>query len=519
MKVKVALILLAVLFVAVLAGKDYYRVLGLKKGASEAEIKRAFKKLSLKYHPDKNKNDPKKAEQQFQEIVEAYEVLKDPKQKEVYDKYGEEGLKQQQQGGGGHGGHHFNFGGGGGFDDIFSQFFGGGGRGGGGGFHQQFNFGGGQQQQQQNRDLFSQSDVYEIEMGSLSKFFRRQEVWVILFYKSNQQQSINLKDSYRELASTYYGIFRVAAVDCVEEDALCEDEFQVFEHPSILVFESDIRKEGHKYTGPLNDNTKIAQFAVRFMESYVRNIKTTNYEEFITENPDKNKILLFTQKKSTPPLFRALSKEYNSKLQFGEVRDTEKDLISKFKVTDFPTLLVLSEPENYLGIKYEGAFKKDQIQKFLREYSYVKQAATNNPTIPVKLLTPDIAKNSYNCGSNDPKICLLIITANDSISLEEAATLLKSIAPKFSDSKMKFFYIPKRLIELENIFDNEDFSTLPAAVIIKGKRNRFAHFNPEQQLTAQSLENYLEDVLSGGGNFQRMHDQLSGNVFGMKEDL
>jgi len=48
----------------------------------------------LKYHPDKNKDDPKKAEEMFQKIVEAYEVLKDPKQKEIYDKYGEEGLKQ-----------------------------------------------------------------------------------------------------------------------------------------------------------------------------------------------------------------------------------------------------------------------------------------------------------------------------------------------------------------------------------------------------------------------------------------
>lgn len=62
MRHKAILILLAVLFIVVLAGKDYYRILGLKKGASEAEIKKAFKKLSLKYHPDKNKNDPKRAE-------------------------------------------------------------------------------------------------------------------------------------------------------------------------------------------------------------------------------------------------------------------------------------------------------------------------------------------------------------------------------------------------------------------------------------------------------------------------
>lgn len=62
-----------------------------------------------------------------------------------------------------------------------------------------------------------------MEIGSLSKFLRRQEVWVILFYKSNQQQSIKLKDMYKDLASKYYGIFKVAAIDCAEEEELCQD--------------------------------------------------------------------------------------------------------------------------------------------------------------------------------------------------------------------------------------------------------------------------------------------------------
>lgn len=81
--------------------------------------------------------------------------------------------------------------------------------------------------------MFSQSDVYELDMGGLSRFLRRQEVWVILFYKSSQKESLSLKDSYRELARKFYGILRVAAVDCDEEDALCEDEYEVTDTPSI----------------------------------------------------------------------------------------------------------------------------------------------------------------------------------------------------------------------------------------------------------------------------------------------
>ena len=72
-------------------GKDYYKSLGLSRGASEEDIKKAYKKMALKFHPDKNKTPG--AEEKFKEIAEAYEVLSDPKKRQVFDQYGEEGLK------------------------------------------------------------------------------------------------------------------------------------------------------------------------------------------------------------------------------------------------------------------------------------------------------------------------------------------------------------------------------------------------------------------------------------------
>lgn len=80
-------------------GKDYYKILGISKGASEDEIKKAYRKMALKYHPDKNKSPG--AEEKFKEIAEAYDVLSDPQKKEIFDQYGEEGLKGGMGGGGG----------------------------------------------------------------------------------------------------------------------------------------------------------------------------------------------------------------------------------------------------------------------------------------------------------------------------------------------------------------------------------------------------------------------------------
>lgn len=70
-------------------GKDYYKTLGISKGATDEDIKKAYKKQALKWHPDKNKSAA--AEEKFKEIAEAYEVLSDPKKREIYDQYGEEG--------------------------------------------------------------------------------------------------------------------------------------------------------------------------------------------------------------------------------------------------------------------------------------------------------------------------------------------------------------------------------------------------------------------------------------------
>lgn len=107
-----------------MAKRDYYEVLGLSKSASTGEIKKGYRKMAVKYHPDKNPDD-KEAEEKFKEAAEAYEVLSDDNKKARYDQYGHAAF-EGGQGGGGFGG----FGGGGmDMDDIFSQFgdiFGGG---------------------------------------------------------------------------------------------------------------------------------------------------------------------------------------------------------------------------------------------------------------------------------------------------------------------------------------------------------------------------------------------------------
>ena len=122
-----------------MAKNDYYQTLGVSRDASTADIKKAYKKLAMKHHPDRNKGDAS-AEEKFKELSEAYEVLSDSSKRQTYDQFGHEGMDSRFGGGGG-------FTGGGSFNDIFGDVFG-------------DIFGGGRQQSRRGSDL-----EYQIELS------------------------------------------------------------------------------------------------------------------------------------------------------------------------------------------------------------------------------------------------------------------------------------------------------------------------------------------------------------------
>ena len=119
------LVLVLALAVQVFGGRDFYKILGVNRRADTNQIKKAYRKLAKELHPDKNQDDPE-ADEKFKDLGVAYETLKDPDLRKIYDKGGEEALQKNERNGGG--------------GDPFASFFGGGSP-----FDDFFGFGGGQQ--------------------------------------------------------------------------------------------------------------------------------------------------------------------------------------------------------------------------------------------------------------------------------------------------------------------------------------------------------------------------------------
>ena len=108
-----------------MAKEDFYKLLGVEKNASDTEIKKSYRRMAMKFHPDRNKDAPEKAEEKFKKVKEAYEILSDSKKRAAYDQFGHAGVDQSAGGGFGGGGGAADFGDI--FGDVFGDIFGGGG--------------------------------------------------------------------------------------------------------------------------------------------------------------------------------------------------------------------------------------------------------------------------------------------------------------------------------------------------------------------------------------------------------
>jgi len=224
---------------------------------------------------------------------------------------------------------------------------------------------------------FKESTVFTLDIGNVSKFYNRKEVWVIYFYKAGQREKKKVLEEYMAVAEKLSGIIKVAAMDCVAEEELCE-EFGARQLPSLMIYNENKGEAGVKYKGKMEQGP-IAGAASKRMQSFVDSVTEKNYDWFVyREVAEKHKVLLFTDKKSTPAIFKALSKKYEKEMLFGMVEESETGLIEKFKVTSFPTIMVLTDPEAHTGDIYKGELKIEKLQRFMITY------AKNKPKIVVK---------------------------------------------------------------------------------------------------------------------------------------
>lgn len=534
---------------------DPYKVLGVDRSASQREIQKAFHKLSLQYHPDKNKN--KGAQEKFAEINNAYDILSDEQKRKNYDLFGDEkgnpgfdagtsgdhgGYTYFTSGGSGESG--FNYGPGGqggsksfsfsfggdpgdggqssfgfGLNDIFSNLFGGG-KGGGS------QFGGfGSSSRSQNGGRGSDKSILSVN----SKFYKKEindrgMSWLLLFYSPNLQGTQYYKSVIEEVAAGLVGALKVGSINCESETSFCK-ELGVHLHraPKVYVYSYSKGESASliEYSGDL-DVKGLKSFC---QDNLPKISKCVNLSQFkvAAEAVTLPKVMLLSTKKNTPVIWRALSGLYHKRFAFynAEVHDVSDPSVRALGVDSLPAIVGwLSNGEKVIlksGVAVKDLKSAVQdlsglLENFAKKNKKVASSKTNHPESGDSHIPFLTGSNFHDiCGDGSP-VCL-IGAFRSSQARENLQTIFQSVSRKSFSRKQTAASGSRTSISYSlldatkhqsflNAFEKSGFkSSQKFLVAYKPKRGTFATFQGD--ITEEAVENFIISILNADVRFTK----------------
>ncbi|KAL8526623.1 hypothetical protein ACS0TY_015719 [Phlomoides rotata] len=554
-----SLIFVGFLFLSLIESKnpDLYKVLGVDRNASQREIQKAFHKLSLQYHPDKNKN--KGAQEKFAEINNAYDILSDEQKRKNYDLYGDEranpgfdGGNSGEQGGhgfsfrpgewqnmGGQGGSKsfsFSFGGPGsgrqsssgfGFNDIFSNLFGGGMGGGnpfGGGMGGSQFSGSSSSGRSQQGSKHSAKNIPSVN----TQLYRKEIVdggmtWLLLAYTSNLQGLQHYRSVIEEVATSLQGAMKVGSINCESEASLCK-ELGVYPRrvPKIIVYSYASGEKGSlvEYGGDL-DVKSMKSFCQDNLPRFSKRIKLDNFNA-ASEAGKFPKVLLLSTKKNTPVIWRALSGLYRNRFTFYdvEVHDMSDPSVKNLGINSLPAIIgFLSDGENQVlksGISVKDLKSAIQgLSGLLDSFEKMnkKAASTKNDHSESGGNIPLLTASNFDhiCGVKVP-VCLIGVFKS-STTRDKLQKIFQSVSQKTYSRRQSSAFgsrdsLSYALLDATkqqsflNALDKSGFKSSDTFLVAyKPKRGTFAA--SQDEITEEAVERFVSSILNGDVQFSK----------------
>ncbi|XP_019096162.1 PREDICTED: dnaJ protein ERDJ3A [Camelina sativa] len=540
---------------------DPYKVLGVSRDAKQREIQKAFHKLSLKYHPDKNKN--KGAQEKFAEINNAYEILSDEKKRKNYDLYGDEkgqpgfdsgfpggnggysysssgggfnfggpggGGWQNMGGGGGSKSFSFSFGGpsensfGFGMDDIFNMFSGGSSKG-----KDQFGgFGSSSSKSESRSKSGTAATIRTINSQVYKKEILDQGMtWLVLSYLPSQRGTQYHESTIEEVAESFQGAIKVGRINCETESSLCKQLGIVPRRaPRLFVYSytSSGKATLAEYTEELVSK-KVKSFCQEHLPRFSKRIDLNTFDVSAVGSQKIPTVMLLSTKKDTPVIWRVLSGLYNGRFVFynTEVHDTSDPKIRKLGVDAFPaivgwlsngekqvlktgiTVKNLKSAVQEIGKLLEGFEKKNKKVSFKSQSSQTESESLER--------VPLLLRSNFDsiCGENIP-VCI-IGAFRSSHGKEKLQSILSQVSQKSlsrrqasttgSQDTVSYSLVDaaKQSSFLSSL-DKSEFKTSDKLLIAyKPRRGKFATFKGD--MTMEEVEKFVAAVLNGDIQFTK----------------
>ncbi|CAK9139992.1 unnamed protein product [Ilex paraguariensis] len=536
---------------------DPYKVLGVDRKASPREIQKAFHKLSLQYHPDKNKN--KGAQEKFAEINNAYDILSDEEKRKNYDLYGDEkgspgfeagnsrdhgGYSYFTSGGPGETGFSFrpdgwqnmggqgnsrsfsfSFGGPGsqssfGFDDIFSNIFGGNMRGGG----QSDGFSG--SARSQSGSSSSPKSIRSVNPQLYKKEIAGKGItWLLLSYSPTMKGTQYYESIIEDVAGSLQGVLKVGSIDCEAESSFCK-ELGLYPRgaPKIFVFSYRASQNGSlvEYVGDL-DVKKLKTFCQDHLPRFSKRVELGHFDFLSDTGETLPRVMLLSTKKDTPVIWRALSGLFHQRCVFydAEAHDVSDPKVRSLGVDKLPAVVGwLSNGEKHIlkaGISVTDLKSAiHELSVLLENFEKKNKKATS--TQGKKMQTesgdkqiPMLTGSNFDaiCGGRTP-VCIIGVFRS-SRARDKLETILLSVSQKSMSRRQNAASSSRDSISYAlldatkhpsflNSFDKSGFKSLDKLLVAyKPRKGKFSAFVGE--ITAEEVERFISSVVNGDVQF------------------
>merc|ERR1719265_157274 len=412
---------------------DYYSVLGIGADAQLQQIKQAYRKLSLKWHPDRNQKDKDVAHKKFIEIGEAYGVLSDAKKKAVYDQYGKEGLDRGMA-------------------------------------EEQSKSAPPEAQAHASNDLFGENvpGVHEFTDASWREMVEenadRRSI-IVIFYEPGCVPCPSILSIFAEFAENLAvpGLFEVGAVNCASNKQRCEN----LALPAVMYYGPENARAVAYTAGSVLSYSYLSQWALVRMSDYTRVISDElQLSDWLASNDGVPKVLLFSDMTTTPPLWKALSIEFLRRASLGVVlggNSGERNLRDRFKVTKMPTIIHVEDDRAFEGTRIEQEIEHEVLSRWLSRA--VGRHRTNAGSAVLELSPARL--RSGTCGEKDSQFCLVLISTYPGAS-QSAHEALNVVAKRLKKDPVSMFVA--RHPTIVNSFGPQLAGTV---VLYRPKRKRF----------------------------------------------
>ncbi|KAL6080578.1 Protein disulfide-isomerase 2-3 [Balamuthia mandrillaris] len=320
-----------------------------------------------------------------------------------------------------------------------------------------------------------------------------------------------LSPEYEKVAKNLQGMIQVAAVNCdVESNRPLAGKYGIQGFPTLKLFKSGSDTPVEDYQGPRTAAAIVSWLTAKLNEKGIQRVVSSNVEEFLEKGKDTSaSVLLFTNKPKRTNLFKALANNFAGRLQFGDVQNTEAELVTRFSVEKFPTLMVITKEGEQ--VPYQGELQYSDIEKFLQGYaapfsgsasSSSKKGSSNPP--PAAETKPKVEPDTeglqvvtqkdweVKCLSQRALCGLAFLPSEDR---EKYVSLVEQLAAdRRSNGAVVFLWIDG---EKESKFRN-DFGVsdnLPGLVLLSPHKKRAADFKGAFEAT--NINEFVDKVLRG----------------------